>query len=179
MPLMLAIAVVVGIGIGMFLSKQGVVSPKTINITRIDEGSNKLSKMLYMIDNQYVDSVLIDTLTEEFIPKILAKLDPHSVYMPPTTAKESAEVLDGQFDGIGVVFNMATDTIIIQNIITGGPSEKVGIIPGDRIIEINDSTVAGKGVPQLDIVKMLRGKRGTKVRLGIERKDARQRLKQA
>lgn len=171
-PLMLAIAVVVGIGIGMFLSKQGVVSPKAINITRIDEGSNKLSKMLYMIDNQYVDSVLIDTLTEEFIPKILAKLDPHSVYMPPTTAKESAEVLDGQFDGIGVVFNMATDTIIIQNIITGGPSEKVGIIPGDRIIEINDSTVAGKGVPQLDIVKMLRGKRGTKVRLGIERQGA-------
>jgi len=171
-PLMLAIAVVLGIGIGMFLGERGRHGGTTINITGGVKPHDKISTILSLIDSRYVDSVNVDTLTEEFIPQILSKLDPHSIYMPPATAKEAGESLEGQFDGIGVVFNMATDTVIIQNIVAGGPSEKVGIIAGDRIITVGDSIVAGRNIPQTDIMKMLRGPRGTKVRLGVERQGA-------
>lgn len=171
-PLMLAIAVVLGIGIGMFLGERGRNGGSTINITGSSKPHDKIGTILSLIDSRYVDSINVDTLTEEFIPQILSKLDPHSIYMPPATAKESNESLEGQFDGIGVVFNMATDTIIIQNIVAGGPSEKVGIIAGDRIITIGDSLVAGRSIPQNDVVKMLRGPRGTKVKLGVERQGA-------
>ncbi len=169
--MMIAVALALGIGIGIFFGSRGQ-GGRTINIIGRDRPTSKIGSILSLIDSHYVDSINVDTLTEEFIPKILSKLDPHSVYLPPVTAKATDENLEGRFDGIGVVFNMATDTVIIQNIVLGGPSEKVGIIAGDRIITINDSIVAGKKIPQNDIVKMLRGERGTKVKLGIERQDA-------
>ena len=111
----------------------------------------------------------MDTLSEHLIPVLLKELDPHSEYIPASVMAELNEPLEGEFDGIGVVFNMATDTVIVLNVIPKGPSDKAGVKAGDRIIEINDSIVAGRKIPQNDIVKQLRGKRGTTVRLGLER----------
>ncbi len=130
---------------------------------------NKLSKTLSLIDEIYVDSISIDTLAETMMPKLMKRLDPHSTYIPAKEFKQVNESLDGEFDGIGVVFNMATDTVIILNVINSGPSAKAGILARDRIIKINDSIVAGRKISQDKIVSQLKGKRGTKVKLGIER----------
>lgn len=172
-PILLAVAMILGIAIGLSITRK--IEQGDIELSRLLTPSfptTKLGTILSLIDSKYVDTVPIDSITEEFIPQILSKLDPHSIYMPAKEAKESMESLAGEFDGIGVVFNMATDTVIIQNVVSGGPSEKVGIMSGDRIITINDSIVAGKNINQNDIVKMLKGVGGTTVRLGIERAGA-------
>lgn len=168
-PLILAVAVLIGVVLGMNLGSNSY--QPIINVGRATP-QTKLGAILSLIDAKYVEDIMIDSITEEFIPQILAKLDPHSVYMPAATAKSSSESLEGQFDGVGIMFNMATDTIVVQNVISGGPSEKVGIIPGDRIISINDTIVAGKQIDQQLILKMLRGKRKTTVKLGVERQGA-------
>ncbi len=130
---------------------------------------NKLTQTLALIEQEYVDSLSMDTLSEHLIPVVLKELDPHSEYIPASVMAELNEPLEGEFDGIGVVFNMATDTVIVLNVIPKGPSDKAGVKAGDRIIEINDSLVAGRKIPQNNIVKQLRGKRGTTVKLGLER----------
>lgn len=130
---------------------------------------DKLSTTISLIDEMYVDSIAIDTLAETMLPKLMKRLDPHSTYIPAKDFKEVNESLDGEFDGIGVVFNMATDTVIILNVINSGPSAKAGVLARDRIIKINDSLVAGRKISQDKIVSQLKGKRGTKVKLGIER----------
>jgi len=109
-------------------------------------------------------------LVESTIPTVLENLDPHSVYIPASDLQEVNEPLDGGFDGIGITFNMPEDTIIVITTIPGGPSERVGIIPGDRIVTIDDSTVAGVDINQNDIVKMLKGPNGTSVKVGVNRK---------
>ncbi len=132
-------------------------------------GNDKLSLALALIEHEYVDSVSIDTLREHLMPHIFEKLDPHSVYIPASELADMNEPLEGKFDGVGIVFNMATDTVLVINVIPSGPSADVGIVGGDRIIEINDSLVAGVKLPQNQVIKRLRGKRGTKVKLGVER----------
>ena len=112
----------------------------------------------------------MDSLSEVVIPLLIKELDPHSVYIPARDMQQLNEPLEGEFDGIGVVFNAATDTVIVLNVIPNGPSAKAGVVAGDRIIEINDSLVAGVKMPQNDIVKRLRGKRGTEVKLSLKRK---------
>lgn len=139
--------------------------------------SSKLGQVLSLINNSYVDSINLDTLTEEFIPKVLHKLDPHSSYIPAKDAKEATENLMGEFDGIGVMFNMLTDTVIIQNVISGGPAEKVGVLSGDRIMMINDSLVAGKKINQNNIVKKLKGVGGTTVNISVQREGVAELLK--
>ncbi len=134
--------------------------------------SDKVSATLDFIDKYYIDSVSRDSIVETLMPKIFEELDPHSIYIPAKDMPEMNESLEGEFDGVGVVFNMATDTVIVINVIPSGPSDKAGVIGGDRIIEINDSLVAGKKVPQSEIMKLLRGKRGTVVKLGVERQGA-------
>ena len=111
----------------------------------------------------------MDSLSEHVIPLLVRELDPHSVYIPASEMAELNEPLEGEYDGIGVVFNMATDTVIVLNVIPQGPSDKAGVKAGDRIIEIDDSLVAGRQIPQNRIVRLLRGPRDSKVRLGIER----------
>ncbi|MFQ8807261.1 MAG: S41 family peptidase [Alistipes indistinctus] len=106
-------------------------------------GSGKLNMLLSLIENRYVDTVSMDSITEKTIPFILEELDPHSVYVPAKDMAQMNESLDGEFDGIGVMFNMATDTVIVLNVINSGPSSKVGVLGGDRIITINDTIVAG------------------------------------
>ncbi len=132
----------------------------------------KIFETLEMIDELYVDTVNLDTLAERAIPLILKELDPHSFYIPATDIQAVSEPLEGQFDGIGVMFNMMTDTVIVLNVIPLGPSDKAGVQNGDRIIRVDDSLVAGKKIPTDRIVKRLRGPRGTKVVLGIERQGS-------
>ena len=137
--------------------------------SRIKRSQNKLTHTLGLIEREYVDSIALDTLIERTLPIVLKELDPHSVYISAADMAAMNEPLEGEFDGIGVVFNMATDTVIVLNVISKGPSDKAGIKAGDRIVEINDSLVAGRKIPQNEIVKQLRGPRGTKVKLGIDR----------
>lgn len=136
--------------------------------------SNPLRKLQIAemaISQLYVDTVDQQKLAEEGIRGMLKSLDPHSTY---TTAKETKamnEPLEGSFDGIGVQFNMVEDTLLIIQPVSKGPSEKVGILAGDRIITVNDTTIAGVKMQRSDIMQRLRGRRGTKVKLGIKRRD--------
>ena len=133
--------------------------------------NDKLTKVVSYIGSDYIEPISQDSLAELAIPAILEKLDPHSAYLPAREFKQVEEPLQGEFDGIGVVFNMATDTVIILNVIPSGPSQKAGILAGDRIIKVNDSLIAGQKISQTEVMKRLRGPRGTKVDLTLERKD--------
>ncbi|MBQ0081021.1 MAG: S41 family peptidase [Alistipes sp.] len=133
-------------------------------------GTNvKISQVLSLIENNYVDKISSDSLAELAIPAILKELDPHSIYMPARDFSKADEAIQGEFDGIGVVFNMATDTVIVLNVVPSGPSQKAGIFSGDRIIKVNDTVIAGQKLSTDFVMSRLRGKRGTRVNLQIER----------
>lgn len=165
----LLLAYVVGVWVGIDRGRRSIHTQLRELMGEMNQPSNKLTQTLSLIENSYVDSLSLDPIIEHVMPHIIEKLDPHSAYIPASEMQEMNEPLEGEFDGIGVVFNMATDTVIVLNVIPKGPSDKAGVRAGDRIIRINDSIVAGRKVPQGDVVKQLRGKRGTRVRLGIER----------
>ncbi len=129
----------------------------------------KVERVMSLIDNMYIDPVQWDTISERVLIEMMAQLDPHSTYIPASDMGEANESLEGEFDGIGVVFNMLTDTVVVLTVIPSGPSYKAGVQAGDRILTIDSDTVAGKKINQNDVVKRLRGKRGTKVQLGVER----------
>ncbi len=164
-----AVAFVVGQRIGAHRARSVTQSQLREIVGGLNMPTNKLTYTLSLIENSYVDSLPLDSIIEHVMPHVMENLDPHSEYIPASSMQELNEPLEGEFDGIGVVFNMATDTVIVLNVIPNGPSDKAGVRAGDRIIRINDSIVAGRKIPQNNIVKQLRGKRGTKVRLGIER----------
>ncbi len=170
LPLFVAAGVALGIFLGQFLGRSSAESDIRGILRSLALPQNKVSQTLSLIETQYVDSVAMDSLVERTLPVIVAELDPHSVYIPASEMAEINEPLDGEFDGIGVVFNMATDTVIVLNVIPSGPSDKAGVVAGDRIVRINDSLVAGQGIPQREIMRRLRGKRGTEVRLALERR---------
>lgn len=134
-----------------------------------NEEARKLQMALYAITNLYVDPTDNSKLVEDAITGMLEKLDPHSNYMNPEETKEMTEPLQGNFDGIGVQFNMLTDTLYIIQVIPGGPSEKVGLMAGDRIIQVDDTLIAGVKMKTNDIMKRLRGPKGTEVRLKVLR----------
>lgn len=161
--------VIAGLMIGVLLSVW-----RQAGNTRAGAGGDKISYTLSLIDKLYVDPVHPDSLADAVIPAILGELDPHSVYIPASNLSAANEPLEGEFDGIGVMFNMLTDTVVVLNVIPLGPSDKAGVQNGDRIIRINDTLVAGQKIPQDRIVSRLRGPRGTKVVLGIERAGARE-----
>ena len=122
------------------------------------------------ITNFYVDSVNEQKLSEDAIRGMLKGLDPHSTYTDAKETKAMNEPLQGDFEGIGVQFNIIEDTLVVIQPIVNGPSQKVGILSGDRIVSVNDSTIAGTKISRVDIMKRLRGKKGTKVKLGIVRR---------
>ena len=122
------------------------------------------------VSNLYVDSVDENKLVEDAIRGMLKGLDPHSTYTTAKETKEMNEPLNGSFEGIGVQFNMVEDTLLIIQPVVKGPSEKVGILAGDRIITVNDTTIAGVKMKRNDIMRRLRGPRGSKVKLGIKRR---------
>ena len=169
-PLLLTVGVLAGLALGLYVGHHDSAAQLRRLLRSAVLPTNKLTQTLALIENQYVDSVSMDSLAEHILPQLLAELDPHSVYIPAEELALLNEPLEGEFDGIGVIFNMATDTVIVLNVIPQGPSDKAGIKAGDRIVEIDDSLVAGRKIPQNDIVKRLRGKRGTTVRLGLERR---------
>ena len=130
---------------------------------------NKIDVILDIIDNDYVDTVNMKNLVEDALPKIVGELDPHSVYIPASDLESVNEELEGHFSGIGVTFSKQQDTIMIVNIISGGPSEKVGLQAGDRIVTIDDSLFVGPHFTSERILKTLRGVKGTSVTVGIKR----------
>ncbi len=129
----------------------------------------KLGLAYYIINNFYVEPVSEDSIAQEAIIGMLKTLDPHSAYSTPAETKELTQPLEGKFSGIGVQFNMSTDTVYVVQTTPMGPSEKVGIRPGDRIIQADDSVIAGKKIPNSGILKILRGDKGTTVRLKVKR----------
>ncbi|MEG1544532.1 MAG: S41 family peptidase [Tannerellaceae bacterium] len=163
LPVIIAASIALGIFIGNhYLSlSQGK--------HRLYSSGNKINAILDIIDEQYVDTVNMSKLVEGVIPKIFGELDPHSVYISAEDAADVNEELESSFSGIGVSFNMPNDTILIINVIPGGPSEKAGLLPFDRIITINDSVYSGNKTEQTKIMKTLRGMKNSTVRLGIKR----------
>lgn len=147
------------------------------NKTEYKNNTDKLSHILSLISNEYVDKVNIDSIIEKTLPDLLSNLDPHSVYIPASDLMAVNEELNGSFSGIGISFMMKNDTISIIEVLSGGPSEKVGLMPGDRIVTVNDSAVAGKELSNEKVISMLRGAKGTKVDLGIKRSSAKELLK--
>lgn len=131
--------------------------------------TNKLSNLLQIIEGQYVDTVNMEELVEKTIPKVLAELDPHSVYIPAKDAEESSQELRGSFSGIGIQFMIQLDTIYVSDVIHGGPAEKVGLMAGDRIVTIDDSLYVGKKINNDGAMKRLKGPKGSEVKLGIKR----------
>lgn len=131
---------------------------------------NKINLVAAAVSRLYVDVIDEDTIAEKTIAAMLKQLDPHSTYLPPHEAQQTLETLSGKFDGIGIQINMLEDTLFVVQTVVGGPSEKAGILPGDRIISVDDSIVAGVKLAVNDIITMLRGKRGSKVSIGIMRR---------
>lgn len=131
--------------------------------------ARKLQLALYAISNLYVDSTSETKLVEDAIVGMLEKLDPHSTYTDPEETKEMTEPLQGNFDGIGIQFNMLTDTLYVIQVIPGGPSEKVGLMAGDRIIMVDDTLIAGVKMKNTDVMKRLRGPKNTEVRVKVLR----------
>ena len=138
--------------------------------------SDKITTALQYILNEYVDTVSLEEINESVLPKLLENLDPHSIYIPLSEFQRFNEPLTGNFSGIGVSFNMVDDTVAIINTIANGPSEMVGIQAGDRIVEVEDSVVAGVNMLSNDIVKMLKGKKGTLVKIKVFRRGEKEPL---
>lgn len=165
LPILLAIAIATGIFIGRMLPSGTDVQYHSTIKSRND----KISNILTIIESNYVDTVNRGELTETAIPAILRKLDPHSIYIPAKDLARANEPLQGNFEGIGISFNMLTDTILVISTIPGGPSEKLGLLAGDKIIYVNDSLVAGKNIADENVMKMLKGPKGSVVRVRILR----------
>ena len=136
---------------------------------QIVAGNDKLMQTILAVQNNYVDPIALDTLYEKAIPKLLSELDPHSEYIPAKMFDTVNESLEGEFDGIGIVFNAMTDTILVLNVIPQGPSDRAGVRAGDRIIRIDGRDVAGQGLRQDSMVRLMRGPRGSKVTLSVQR----------
>ena len=168
-PLLLAVAVVAGLVLGQSMGRNSAESQFRRVLTQLRPPYEKLNQTMALIQNEYIDSLDMDSITERVMPLLVQQLDPHSMYIPAQAMEAVNEPLESEFDGIGVVFNMATDTVVVLNVVPSGPSQKAGVQNGDRILRINAREVAGQRIPQDSIVKMLRGPRGSEVRLTLER----------
>jgi carboxyl-terminal processing protease len=165
-PIIIALVLVLGILVGRYYSGSNaenrfIIIPK----------ANKLDNVLNYIENEYVDEVSKSDLIEKAIPKILEELDPHSQYIPAKELEKVNEPLEGNFSGIGIQFNMLNDTLVVIQTIANGPSQKVGILAGDRITQVNGEEVAGKKMPSDSIVGRLRGPKGSQVHVDILRRN--------
>ncbi len=166
-PIIFALVLIVGIFIGYAILpiKSGKKNPLVIY-----PETNKIEAIIDLIQEEYVDTVNTEKLQEEIIPEILKKLDPHTVYIPAKDLQNVNEELSSGFGGIGVQFSIQKDTVMVVAVVSGGPSEKVGILPGDRIVSVNDSVIAGNGIKNSVVLKLLRGEMGTQVKVGVIRR---------
>ena len=135
----------------------------------VQEQAIKYQRLMQMIDAAYVDTVNLKKLTEDAIVKVLADLDPHSVYISKEEVEEANEPLDGGFFGIGIEFNVVNDTLLVVDVVAGGPSEKVGLLAGDRIIAVDGENIAGIGISNTDVRKRLKGEKGSIVKVKVKR----------
>ncbi|MBN2349809.1 MAG: S41 family peptidase [Bacteroidales bacterium] len=149
----------------------GILFQLQLAAQSVYEQANKISKAVELINWYYVDSVDTENLVETAIESMLKELDPHSTYLNRDQVKKMSEPLEGNFEGIGVSFNILQDTILIINPIIGGPSEKLGILPGDRIVKVDGKNVAGIGITTENVFSLLRGEKGTRVSVTIFRKN--------
>ncbi|MEA3318071.1 MAG: S41 family peptidase [Bacteroidota bacterium] len=164
LPIILSVVLILGMLLGKKIEEKSNPNTGFYN-------QNKLSSVLNYIDRRYVDTVNNNNLEEAAIPAMLKQLDPHSVYIPAKELEKVNEPLKGNFDGIGIMFNMQKDTVIVISTITGGPSERIGIMPGDRIIKVNDTIIAGVDISNSEVIGKLKGPRRTTVNVGIKRKN--------
>ncbi len=160
LPLCFAIVFVGGLWVGNYLQSIGRV--KTA-------GQQKLMEVLNLIQDKYVDEVDMDSLVELAIPALLSNLDPHSSYIPAAESEAVNNELESKFSGIGISFQIMNDTINVIEVISGGPSEKVGILPGDRIIEVDGEPITGSKITNNDVFSKLRGDKGTHVTITVQR----------
>jgi len=167
--LIIFLAIISGVLLGNLLSRRA----NGLGFSRILSHS-KVDDLLSIINAQYVDSVDTKELTEELMTDLTSKLDPHTVYIPASDLENVNSELEGSFSGIGVQFNIQNDTVMIVAVIRGGPSDKVGLIAGDRIVQVNDSIFVGKKISNEKVMKKLRGKSGTRVKLGVRRHGTRE-----
>jgi len=165
-PLIVISAVIAGILIGNIIKQKSQPVYYPLGLSK----ANKLTTILQLIEDGYVDSVNIDEIIEETIPEILDNLDPHTAYIPARYMQGVQEEMQGNFSGIGVQFSVQNDTVRVIEVISGGPSSKVGILPGDRIVRVNDSIIAGVNVRNQTVLDLLRGEKDTKVLVGVIRK---------
>ena len=166
LPVVTAVAVVVGIFMGSHFTTNKPVA----------ENDRKLNAILNLIAQEYVDTTNLHDLIEMSIPKILSNLDPHTSYFTVEEQKAASDDLNGTFSGIGISFMLINDTIGVVEVIPGGPSEKIGIMAGDRIVTIDDSTATGEKMTNGAVIKRLRGPKGSKVKLGIQRQNSKKPL---
>lgn len=164
-PLLMALCVVVGVLIGTFYANHFAGNRLSI----INSGSNKLSNLLHIIDDQYVDTVQVSELVEKAMPQILAELDPHSVYIGAKDVQAANDDLKGSFSGVGIEFTIRKDTIRVQNVIKNGPAERAGLLAGDKIVAIDGKTFVGKDVTNEEAMRRLKGQKDTKVKVGVLR----------
>ncbi len=163
LPIFLSIAIVIGILIGILISGNNTFNLKS-------KTYDKINDVINFVLQDYVDTISRDKLQEKAITGMLESLDPHSVYIPAEDFNDANDPLMGNFEGIGVQFRIQNDTIMVVNTITGGPSEKAGLFAGDRIINIDGKNVAKIGIKDTDVIKKLKGKKGTKVKVAIYRR---------
>jgi len=163
LPILLAITLVIGVLLGSKFSEPTGDSKYVSSL-------QKVRQLIEYIENDYVDTVDTEALLEESIENMLAKLDPHTVYIPPRDRELAQSQLRATFDGIGVEFNLLRDTIYVVRELPGGPSESAGIVGGDRIVSVNGENIAGVGLTNRRIFNLLRGPRGSKVNIGIKRR---------
>lgn len=162
-PLLYSLLIVFGILIGIY------VVPKSQNVVGKSSSKNKVETIIdYAVEN-YVDSVNTETMLSDAINGMLQKLDPHSVYISKEEFDAVNSELTGNFEGIGIQFNIFNDTLMVVNTITGGPSEKAGLTPGDRIVKVDTQNVAGVGIANNEVIKLLKGPKGSKVKVGVMR----------
>lgn len=165
LPIYVSIAVVIGIFIGSFYAS--VFPPDKFSIT--NASNNKLIDLFYLLDDQYVDEVNINDLVERALPHVLRELDPHSSYFPADEVEASMQQLNGSFSGVGIQFTIYADTLRVTKVIDGGPAEKVGLHPGDRIIAVDGKPYVGSKVTNEETLKLLKGPKNTSVRLLVRR----------
>ena len=161
-PFIYSLVLVIGLLIGILLKPSGKIS-------NIIGGNNKFSELLSIINQSYVDTVNMADIENRAINDLLHELDPHSVYIPASDLKQANEQLEGNFEGIGIEFNIVSDTIMVVTALNGGPSQELGILPGDRIIKVDTLAVAGNGITSDKVFKLLRGEGGTVVNVLIKR----------
>lgn len=166
LPIIIAVTLVIGVFIGQ---KMAIVSYTSVFPSSNDSQTNKLNQVINFIKSDYVDTVQERLIVEETINGILQNLDPHSYYIPGERFNEVNDPLEGNFDGIGVEFRIQEDTVVVVKPIPGGPSEKMGVMAGDRIVEVEKEDITGEEISNNRVMKLLKGPQGTSVRIGVKR----------